>query len=266
MELHQLHVTRHPLLVTLIAMIEELWKEYNGKGSPEAREKLIVACLPYVKSCAHQLSIYANTAQDVDDLVSAGIIGLMDALERYDPAKGASFKNYAKYRVRGSILDEIRSMDWVPYSTREKARKIEKAMHELQQNTSEEPDEEDIAKATGMSLEKYREALSEVSRMTLSMLRDTLYDGDSSNISEHGPRTPEEELMLAEKETIMANAIEGLPENERLVVTLYYYEEMTMKEIGQSLDISESRVCQIHSSAVLRLNTRLKYMGTSVST
>jgi RNA polymerase sigma factor for flagellar operon FliA len=247
-------------------MIEELWKEYNGKGSPEAREKLIVACLPYVKSCAYQLSIYANPSQDVDDLVSAGIIGLMDALERYDPAKGASFKNYAKYRVRGSIMDEIRSMDWVPYSTREKSRKIEKAMHEFQQNSSEEPDEEDIAKATGMSLEKYREALLEVNRMTLSMLKDTLYDGDSSDISEQGlPRTPEDELMLAEKETILANAVERLPENERLVVTLYYYEEMNMKEIGQSLDISESRVCQIHSSAMLRLNTRLKYLGASVS-
>ncbi len=248
-------------------MIEELWKEYNGKGSTEAREKLIVACLPYVKSCAHQLSMYANSSQDVDDLISAGIIGLMDALERYDPAKGASFKNYAKYRVRGSIMDEIRSMDWVPYSTREKARKIEKAMHELQENSDEEYDEEDIAKATGMSLEKYREALLEVNRMTLSMLKDTLYDGDTSNISEQKlPRTPEEELVLAEKEAILTKAIERLPENERLVVTLYYYEEMTMKEIGQSLEISESRICQIHSSAMLRLNTRLKYLGASVST
>jgi RNA polymerase sigma factor for flagellar operon FliA len=247
-------------------MIEELWKEYNEIGHPETREKLIVACLPYVKSCAHQLSIYANPSQDVDDLVSAGIIGLMDALERYDPAKGASFKNYAKYRVRGSIMDEIRSMDWVPYSTREKARKIEKAMHEFQQNSSEEHDEEDIAKATGMSLEKYREALLEVNRMTLSMLKDTLYDGDTSNISEQKlPRTPEEELVLAEKEAILTKAIEHLPEKERLVVTLYYYEEMTMKEIGQSLEISESRICQIHSSAMLRLNTRLKYLGAGVS-
>ncbi len=247
-------------------MIEELWKEYSEDRSLEAREKLIMACLPYVKSSAYRLVIYATASQDADDLINAGIIGLMDALERYDPAKGASFKNYAKYRVRGSIMDEIRSMDWVPYSTRDKARKIGRAMQELGQNTDKIPDEEDMATAMGISLQKYHETLLEVSRMTISLLEDTLYDGDASNAPESlSVQGHEEDIVYSETVDAVGNAIENLPEKERLVVTLYYYEEMTMKEIGQVLSISESRVCQIHSSAILRLHTRLKYVNAEVS-
>ena len=136
-------------------MIEELWEKYSEDRSLEAREELIMACLPYVKSSAYRLVIYATSSQDAGDLINAGIIGLMDALERYDPAKGASFRNYAKYRVRGSIMDEIRSMDWVPYSTREKARKIERTMQELGENSDRVPDEENIATAMGISLQRY---------------------------------------------------------------------------------------------------------------
>ncbi|MFC1714115.1 sigma-70 family RNA polymerase sigma factor [Candidatus Poribacteria bacterium] len=247
-------------------MIEELWKEYSKDGSLEAREKLIMACLPYVKASAYRLVMYATSSQDADDLVNAGIIGLMDALERYDPAKGASFKNYAKYRVRGSIMDEIRSMDWVPYSTRDKARKIERTMQELGENADKLPDEEDMATAMGISLQRYHETLQEVSRMTLSLLEDTFYDGDVSNPPESiSVQGPEEDLVHSETVDAVGNAIENLPEKERLVVTLYYYEEMTMKEIGQVLDISESRVCQIHSSAILRLHTRLKYVSADAN-
>ena len=247
-------------------MIEELWKKYNVNKNLDDREALIMACLPYIKSSAYRLSIYANTSQDVNDLVSAGIIGLMDALDRYDPAKGASFKNYSRYRVRGSIMDEVRSMDWVPYSTRDKARKIEKAYTEFQQNGDEPPNDEDIAGAMGISLDKYHETLLEVSRMTLSLLEDAFCDGDIPNNSEDaGARDPEEKLVYAETEYALGKAIDNLPEKERLVVTLYYYEEMTMKEIGQVLDISESRVCQVHSSAILRLHTRLKHVAADIS-
>jgi RNA polymerase sigma factor for flagellar operon FliA len=224
-----------------------------------------MACLPYVRSSANRLTIYTNPSQDVNDLISAGVIGLIDALERYDPAKGASFKNYAKYRIRGSMVDEMRSMDWVPYSTREKARKIEKTMKELEQNGDEAPDEEDIAMAMGISLGKYHETLLEINRMGLSMLEDIFYNGDLSSVPEDSMTgDPEAELLLAETEAVLGGAIERLPEKERLVVTLYYYEEMTMKEIGKALSISESRVCQIHSSAILRLYTRLKYVSAEI--
>lgn len=246
-------------------MIEELWKKYNVNKDLDDREALIMACLPYIKSSAYRLSIYANPSQDVNDLVSAGIIGLMDALDRYDPAKGASFKNYSRYRVRGSIMDEVRSMDWVPYSTRDKARKIERAHAEFNQNGDEPPNDDDIARVMGISLDKYHETLLEVSRMTLSLLEDAFCDGEIPNNSEDaGPRDPEQKLVYAETEYALGKAIDNLPEKERLVVTLYYYEEMTMKEIGQVLDISESRVCQVHSSAILRLHTRLKHMAADI--
>ncbi len=239
-------------------MIEELWKDYNDKKDSDARQELIMACLPYIKSSAYRLVIYANPSQDVNDLINAGVIGLMDALDRYNPAKGSGFKNYTKYRIRGAIMDEIRSMDWVPYSTRDKARKIERAMKKLEENGNKSPDDEDVAAEIGMSLEKFREALIEVSRMTLSLLEDSFYDGDMSNISEEIlGESPENEVMLDETLNTLGQAIERLPEKERMVVTLYYYEEMTMKEVGQALDVSESRVCQIHSSAILRLHTRL---------
>jgi len=247
-------------------MIEKLWTEYNENKSKEERDKLIMACLPYVKSSAYRLVIYSTPSQDAGDLVSAGIIGLMDALERYDPTKGASFKNYASYRVRGSIMDEIRSMDWVPYSTREKARKIEKTIQELEQGRDNAPDEEDMAVAMGISLEKYQETLLEVSRMTLTLLEDAFHNGDVVNASDAASANdPEKELVQSEMVAVVGEAIENLPEKERLVVTLYYYEEMTMKEIGKVLDISESRICQIHSSAVLRLHTRFKRVKADIS-
>ena len=247
-------------------MVERLWRKYNKNNSKEARDELIMACLSYVKSCAYRLAVYANPSQDVNDLINAGIIGLMDAVERYDPAKGASFKNYASIRIRGSIMDEIRSMDWVPYSTREKARKIEKAMQRLEQNGDRNSTDEDLADAMGISLEKYHEILLEVSRMTLTLLEDAFQDGEVSNDS-NGTFTsdPESELVQSEMLNVVGDAIERLPEKERLVVTLYYYEEMTMKEIGQAISVSESRVCQIHSSATIRLHTRLKYANVDAS-
>jgi RNA polymerase sigma factor FliA len=244
-------------------MIEQLWKEYNEKGTSEERDKLIIACLSYVKSTAQRLSIYANPAQDADDLVNAGIIGLMDAIERYDPIKGASFKNYAQHRVRGSIMDEIRSMDWVPYSTRDKARKIERVYAELDQNGDKPPDEEEIADAMGITLQQYYDILLEINRMTISLLDDIFYDDDVSNPDESA-NNPEKELLMTEAESLMGEAIENLPEKEKLVITLYYYEEMTMKDIGKTINLTESRVCQIHSSAILRLHARLKYINAEV--
>lgn len=247
-------------------MVEELWREYSKDKAQESRDKLIMACLPYVKVCAYRLAIYATASQDADDLVNAGIIGLMDALERYDPTKGASFKNYSSIRIRGAIMDEIRSMDWVPYSTRDKARKIGKAMQDLEQNGDEAPSDNDLARAMDMSLEKYHKTLLEVSRMTIALLEDAFQDGDVFDASGSAfTDDPESEMVKSEMLEVVGDAIERLPEKERLVITLYYYEEMTMKEIGEVLDISESRVCQIHSSATLRLHARLKFVSADVN-
>jgi RNA polymerase sigma factor FliA len=239
-------------------MIEQLWKEYNDSKDTKVRDQLIIACLPYVKSTAQRLSIYANSTQDTDDLVNAGIIGLMDAIDRYDPSKGASFKNYAQHRIRGSIMDEIRSMDWVPYSTRDKARRIERTYAELENNGNKDPIEQDVAKAMGMTLDQYYDALLEISRMTISLLDDIFHDDDEVTSDDNTMGDPEKELLMTETEALVGEAIEKLPDKERLVVTLYYYEEMTMKDIGKTINVSESRVCQLHSSAVLRLHAKLK--------
>lgn len=239
-------------------MIEQLWKEYSAKKDEQIRDQLIIACLPYVKSTAQRLSIYANSAQDSDDLVNAGIIGLIDAIDKYDPSKGASFKNYAQHRIRGSIMDEIRSMDWVPYSTREKARRIEKVYAEIERNGNREISEEEIAFKLGMTLNQYYEALLEINRMSISLL-DDIFHSDDEIVSDDDSANPEKELLMTETETLVGDAIEKLPEKERLVITLYYYEEMTMKDIGKALKITESRVCQLHSSAILRLHAKLKH-------
>ncbi|MGB9596001.1 MAG: sigma-70 family RNA polymerase sigma factor [Candidatus Poribacteria bacterium] len=246
-------------------MIEQLWKEYNSKKDEKIRDQLIIACLPYVKSTAQRLSIYANSAQDADDLVNAGIIGLIDAIDKYDPSKGASFKNYAQHRIRGSIMDEIRSMDWVPYSTREKARRIEKVYAEIEKNGKKEIDEEEIASKLGMTLDQYYEALLEINRMSVSLL-DDIFHNDDEIASNNDSVDPEKELLMTETETLVGEAIEKLPEKERLVITLYYYEEMTMKDIGKSMKVTESRVCQLHSSAILRLHAKLKHAGMEIST
>ena len=246
-------------------MIEQLWKEYNESKDTKVRDQLIIACLPYVKSTAQRLSIYSNSAQDTDDLVNAGIIGLMDAIDRYDPSKGASLKNYSQHRIRGSIMDEIRSMDWVPYSTRDKARRIGKIYAELENNGNKNPIEQDIAKAMGMTLDQYYDALLEISRMTISLLDDIFHDDDEITSDNNTMGDPEKELLMTETEALVGEAIEKLPDKERLVVTLYYYEEMTMKDIGKILNVSESRVCQLHSSAVLRLHAKLKLAGMEVT-
>jgi RNA polymerase sigma factor for flagellar operon FliA len=247
-------------------MIEELWKEYNEKKTAKERDQLIIACLSYVRSTAQRLSIYTNSSQDADDLVNAGIIGLMDAIDRYDPIKGASFKNYAQHRIRGEIMDEIRSMDWVPHSTRVKARKIERAYAELERNGNKYPDEEDVANLLGISIEQYHDALLEINRMTISLLDDIFCDDNEifSDPKDENGRDPETETLMAETENLVGEAIEKLPEKEKLVISLYYYEEMTMKEIGKAINLTESRVCQIHSSAILRLHFRLKYIMRSL--
>lgn len=247
-------------------MVEELYQKYSSTKSEEDKEKLIISCLPYIKATAYRLSIYTAHSQDVEDLVSAGILGLMDAIEKYDPSKGASFKNYAQHRIRGAMMDEVRSLDWVPYTTREKARRIEKAYADLERNGNPEPTDEEVARMAGMTLDQYYEALIDINRMTISLLDDIFYDDEiyTSDPDSSDDNDPEKTALLTEMEDIVGQAIERLPEKERLVITLYYYEEMTMKEIGKVLDVSEARVCQIHSSAILRLHARLKYINSEL--
>ena len=247
-----------------LEMLAELWRQYKNEGSPEAKGVLIKECLPIVKSLAQRFSVYAAPCCGVDDLVSVGIIGLLDALEKYDPNMRASFKTYAKYRIRGAILDEIRNLQWTPRSVQEKIQNLRRSYSRLEQRLSRPPTEDELASEMNMDLSQFRKMLVQIGPSTmlaLSQRPSTEEDTDSYEIIVEDPDAvyPIDEIILDEARTMLAEAISSLRERESIVITLYYYEEMTMKEIGEVMSLTESRICQIHSSALLNLFHALKH-------
>lgn len=232
---------------------------------PENSEQIIKEYAPMVKYVANRIALRLPPHIEVDDLISVGVIGLIDAIEKYDPSRGAKFKTYAEFRVRGSILDELRSMDWVPRSVRQKAATLDTVIEKLKARLGRLPEDEEVAKEMGMSLDDFFDALNQTQSMPILSLEDL---GIAKESGEHqslldclagkGDADPQTQLRLNELKEIIAKAIDTLPEKERLMISLYYYEELTMKEIGEVLGITESRVSQIHSKAVFRLRTKLK--------
>jgi RNA polymerase sigma factor for flagellar operon FliA len=248
--------------------MEKLWRAYKFDGDLRAKEELIRQCLPLVKSTAQRLYMYASPSHDMDDLASAGVMGLLDAIEKFNPAKGASFKTYAGYRVRGAILDEIRALDWVPRSVRDKASELEEAYSRLEQRTGEPPTETAIAEEMGISIDELQIRLTEVSTTSMLALEELCQDKEDEDalrdyIADPNGVSFDERLIYEETRDLLASAIDALSKQEKLVVTLYYYEEITMKEVGQVLGVSESRVCQIHSSAILRLRNSMRKLQES---
>ena len=239
-------------------MLEELWSHYKFEKDSYAREELLTKCLPLVKSLSQKYSVYASPCCDVDDLVSSGIIGLMDALEKFDPIEQTSFRTYAKCRIRGAMLDEIRNLKWAPRSIQEKIRSLRNSHTHLEQKFSRPPLEEELAEDMEMSIEQFRKMMLQIgpSAIFLSSTR-SIENEEETYLEAHFEDTetlnPIEQVISNETKSILADAIRSLPEKELVVISLYYYEEMTMKEIGQVLSLTESRVCQIHSKALLRL-------------
>ena len=239
-------------------MLAELWRRYKYEGNFDAREELIVECLPMVKSLAQRFAVYASPCCDSDDLVSMGIIGLLDALEKYDPVMRTSFRTYARYRIRGAILDEIRNLQWTPRSIQEKTQNLRRAYAHLEQSLSRPPSEEELADALDMDLQRFRKMLVQIGSstlLTLSQKRSVDEDADFLEILVEDPNAVDaiDQIISDEKRAILADAIRSLPEREAIVISLYYYEEMTMREIGEILSLTESRICQIHASALLHL-------------
>jgi RNA polymerase sigma factor for flagellar operon FliA len=237
-------------------MLAELWCQYKYEGNVDAREELVVKCLPIVKSLAQRFA--THSCCDTDDFISAGIIGLLDALEKYDPAMQTSFKTYAKYRIRGAILDEIRNLQWTPRSIQEKIQNLKRAYTHLEQSLSRPPTEGEVADVLSMDLHEFRSMLVQIGSSTLLTLsRKCSKNEDSAPlemlVEDPNVIDPIDQLVSEETKSILTDAIKSLPERETLVITLYYYEEMTLKEIGEILSRTESRICQIHASALLHL-------------
>ena len=241
-----------------------LWLEYRRTRDKALRDRLIVNYSPLVKYVAGRLGSGLPAHVDEADLVSYGLLGLMSAIDRYDPERDIKFETYAMARIKGAIIDELRALDWVPRSVRSRAREIERAIAELESRLGRAPTDDEIATKIGISTEELEESLTDISRSSIAAL-DELWsgsgEGDQVSLLDTiedttGPR-PAEALDETELREALADAIARLPEREKLVVTLYYYEELTLREIGEVLGVTESRVSQLHTKAVLRLKARL---------
>ena len=245
--------------------MQALWREYRANKNPAIRDRLIVTYAPLVKYVAGRLGSGLPAHVDDEDLVSYGLLGLIGAIERYDPDRDVKFETYAIARIRGAIIDELRALDWVPRSVRSRARDIERAIGELEAKLGRVPTDEEIAAKVGITVAELEESLTDIARSSIAAL-DELWtvsgsDGDQvaliDTIEDTEAPDPQGTLSHTEMREAIADAIARLPEREKLVVTLYYYEELTLREIGEVLGVTESRVSQLHTKAILRLKARL---------
>ena len=242
-----------------------LWIEYRRTGDKDLRERLVVNYAPLVKYVASRLGSGLPAHVEEGDLISYGLLGLMNAVDRYDPERDIKFETYAIARIRGSIIDELRTLDWVPRSVRSRAREIERAIRELESKLGRAPGDEEIAAKVGISVIELEESLIDISRSSLAALDElwsTSGEGDQisllDTLEDTGSIRPAEALDETEVREALAEAISRLPEREKLVVTLYYYEELKLREIGEVLGVTESRVSQLHTKAILRMRSRFQ--------
>jgi RNA polymerase sigma factor FliA len=233
--------------------------------SDEERERMMLEQMPAVRWIARRIHERLPQHVDLEDLVSAGTLGLLDAFKKFDPAKKVQFRSYAQFRIRGAILDSLRTLDWSPRDLRRKGRAVEETIRKLTAQFGRAPQEPEVAFAMGLELEDYQQLLGELKGLEIGTLHMERSEDSGEEELAYIPNHPEDDPLFrclrGEMQERLAMAIDHLPERERLVVTLYYYEEMTMKEIGLVLGVVESRVSQIHSSAVVHLRARLSDMA-----
>ena len=228
---------------------ESLWKEYGKTRAKELRDRLVENYLPLVNVIAGRIAISLPPHIDRDDLISSGFFGLLDAIERYDLKRQNKFETYAGVRIRGAILDYLRSKDWIPIAVRQKIRSYEQCVGKLEGRLGRSATDEEIAEAMGISVEELGKVVTEINVATVIPLDDYMRAETAANAIP----SPQETVEKRERQQMLAKAIERLPERERQVVALYYHEELTMKEISMVLSISEARVCQLHTKAIFRL-------------
>jgi RNA polymerase sigma factor FliA len=245
-----------------------LWKSYQEEKDMTAREELLKRNVPLVRFTIERMTIPQNRSWlDMDDLMTAGIIGLIDAVEKFNPDLGGKFSTYAFFRIRGAVLDEMRAMDWVPRSVRQKTREMEQAHETLSKKLHRQVTDQDLAKYFKVSQKRFQSMLSDIHIPPMISLDEILEDREKKRrdviAAENNPleRTlggAFTELAAKEARDLLGTLIERLPEKERLVLTLYYYEELTLKEIAAILEVTESRVCQIHGQSIIHLRTAMK--------
>jgi len=246
--------------------LKDLWRRYKDSGDPRARERLVLAYAPLVKYVAGRMSSGLPAHVEEADLISYGLLGLISSIERFEPEREIRFETFAVTRIKGSIIDELRSLDWVPRSVRAKAREIERANARLEHQLHRAPTDQEMAEALDTTVDEFQESLVKISNSSVVALDELWTVSDSSGdqvslldtIQDPTAVDPAQEMGLTDMKDRLADAIARLPEREKLVIALYYYENLTLREIGEVLGVTESRVSQLHTKAVLRLKSRLQ--------
>jgi len=248
-----------------VAVVDSLWREFKDSKDEGLRERLILHYSPLVKYVAGRVSVGLPATIEQADLVSYGIFGLIDAIEKFDISRHIKFETYAINRIRGAIIDELRAIDWIPRSVRFKAREVERALSELEARLLRPPSDGELAEELGVSVDDLQETLNQINLVSVVALDELMSVGGEKGESVSlvdtlaDTKAADPELSFESEETrhILAQAINHLPERERLVITLYYYEGLTLAQIGQVLGVTESRVCQMHTKAVLQLRNKM---------
>ena len=239
---------------------DKLWREYHKKPTQEVREPLILAYAQVVKLVAGRLSMYLGHNVEYDDLVSYGIFGLIDAIDKFDFDKNVKFETYASLRIRGAILDQIRKMDWIPRTVRQRQRKIDEAMKNIEMRTGKTASDEEIAIELGVSEEEllsWQSQLKVTNVVSLTEFEELGQEPTFSPVARNRFAQPEEVIEEEELKKKLGESLELLTEKERIVIELYYYEELTLKEISRVLEVSESRISQLHTKALTKMRKKL---------
>ena len=239
---------------------EDLWKEYEKTKNPSIREQLIIEYSGLVKIVAGRLGMYLGYTVEYDDLVGYGIFGLIDAIDKFELTKGVKFETYASLRIRGSILDQIRKMDWIPRTLRQKQKKLETAMKDLETRFGRPASNKELSEELGLSISELEDLINQTQVANLVSLDEYLEQGsevkiESANITRF--EQPERIVERQELKNILAQAIDYLTENEQKVIAFYYFEELTLKEISRILEVSESRVSRLHTKALRKMRERM---------
>ena len=246
-----------------VQMKEDIWTKYRQTGDAELRNEILLSYVHIVKYIVQRLVPSSRNYPDFDDLMGYGIIGMIDAIDKFDASKGVKFETYATLRVKGAIIDQLRKQDWVPRGIRVKVKGVTKCYEQLEAQFGRPATDQEVADAMSITVDELREIIDESYTFNVVYMDEQIMDVIKLSDSPHGGYTdPESEYEEKELKAIMAGLIDSLGEKERLVVTLYYYEELTLKEIGRILGVSESRVSQIHSKTLMRLRSKLiNYIG-----